>query len=466
MQVVQSAVRKTETGIDAYSALHRVLDEFSHIVQSAMTRILLLRCVSFVVCCCCCCATFAQYEPPNGIYPDAVFRSDIKTVRLNRADWEISYPVAHINDDDPLELTFDEVTETAKTYAYSIIHCDAAWQQSRVAVTDYMDGFESNYVRDYAYSFNTLIPYVHYRIPIPNIDVLLKLSGNYVILVYEDGDEEHPVLCKRFSISESVVVIAATAIQARLTAYRNDRQQVDFVVHTANHPIENAAQDIKTVVVKNGQWHTAITGVRPLFIRRDELDYRHEKALIFPAGNEYRPLDTKSTRYTSTRMNAIVFEQPAYHFYPEPDVSRGKSRYLFHEDFNGRYSVQSEKTTGENHDIATDYVYVHFALQTPPFPDGQVYVFGALCNYACLPDNRMTYNPDKGQYEATLLIKQGYYNYQYAFIASKNPLIDDTLLEGSFSDTENDYIVYVYHRERMSRYDRLIGVTIVNSMRR
>jgi hypothetical protein len=54
----------------------------------------------------------------------------------------------------------------------------------------------------------------------------------------------------------------------------------------------------------------------------------------------------------------------------------------------------------------------------------------------------------------------------YAFVPFKNSAIDDTLLEGSFSDTENDYLVYVYHRERLSRYDRLVGVTIVNSLRR
>jgi hypothetical protein len=409
-------------------------------------------------------AVQAQYEPPNGVYPDAVFNEQIKTVRLYKSEWETSYPIGHINDKEPLTLTFDELTQTAKNYAYSIVHCSADWQESRLVGSDYTTGFPVNYIRDYEYSFNTLIPYVHYRVPIPNEDVQLKLSGNYAIMVFEDGEEERPILCKRFSITESAAVVSAIATRARLTAYQDERQQIDFTVHTVNYPIENASQDVKIVVLKNGQWHTALTGIRPLFVRQNELDYRHEKATLFQAGNEYRPLDLKSTRFTSTRMNAIVFEQPTWHFYPELDVPRN-TRYLFYEDFNGKYSVQSEKV--DRPEVSTDYVYVHFSLQAPQaFKDGQVYVFGAFCNYACSPENLMRYQPDKKQYEATILLKQGYYNYGYVFLPFKQTAIDDTLLEGTFSDAENDYIIYVYHRGRLSRYDRLIGVSIVNSLNR
>ncbi|MDR0814641.1 MAG: DUF5103 domain-containing protein [Bacteroidales bacterium] len=408
-------------------------------------------------------AMSAQYEPPESIYPDAVFDENIKTVRLHKEGWEVSYPIANLADEEPLTLSFDEIGTSMKNYAYSIVHCDAGWKQSRVSEAEYMNGFTVNYVRDYSFSFNTLIPYVHYRISLPNEDVALKLSGNYAILVFEDGEEERPVMCKRFSITESIATIQAAAIQPRQTAYQNEWQQLEFVVRTANLPIENAHQDVKIVILKNGIWQYALTGVKPLFIRRNELDYRQEKAGLFLAGNEYRPLDLKSIRYASTPMGKIDFEQTTYHFYLKPDETR--KRYLFRDDFNGRYSVQSEKT--DKPDVECEYVYAHFALKAfQPFPDGQVYVLGSFCNYACTPENRMTYNKDNGQYEATILLKQGYYNYQYAFLPFKKPVLDEQLIEGSFSDTENDYLIYVYHGGRLSRYDRLIGVTIVNSLYR
>ncbi len=406
----------------------------------------------------------AQYSPDGGVYPDAVFSESIKTARICKSGWEISYPVGHIDDQNPLVLTFDELSKTAQNYSYAIVHCDADWRQSRLVTNEYMTGFPVNQVRKYEYSFNTLVPYVHYQVTIPNEDVQLKVSGNYVIVVFEDGQDDRPVMCRRFCITESLAVISATVGRARLTAYQDEWQQVDFIVRTANYPIENAYQDVKVVILKNGQWHTALTGLKPLFVRQNELDYRHEKATLFPAGNEYRPLDIKSTRYTSTRMSAIEFERPTYHFYPYADEPRNTARYLYYEDFNGRYAIQAEKA---NHpDVEADYVYVHFTLQkTQPVDDGQIYVLGAFCNYACTPENLMKYNPDKSQYEATILLKQGYYNYEYIFLPFKKPaMINDTMLEGNFYDTENDYMILVYHRGRSSRYDRLIGTSVPNSL--
>lgn len=407
----------------------------------------------------------AQYYPADGIYPDVVFNEKIKTARVFKADWETSYPISHMDDENALTITFDELSETAKNYSYIIVHCDADWRQSRLNTTEYMDGFAMNYIRDYEFSFNTLIPYVHYRLSVPNEDVRLKVSGNFAVVVFEDGREDRPVLCKRFSIAESLAVISASAGQARQTAFRNEWQQVDFVVRTVNYPIENAHQDIKIVILKNGRWHTALTGLKPLFIRPNELDYRHETGTLFPAGNEFRPLDIKSTQFSSTPMRTINFQRPTYQFFPHTDESRSTSRYVYYEDFNGKYAILSDKA--RNPDVETDYVYVHFSLQMPfPFDDGQVYVLGDFCNYACTPENLMIYNSGKQQYEVSILLKQGYYNYEYAFLPFKKAVINDTMLEGNFSDTENDYTIYVYHRGRSSRYDRLIGVSTVNTLKR
>jgi len=412
-----------------------------------------------------CFSAKSQYYPPNGIYPDAVFGSQIKTARIFKEGWETSYPIAHVNDEKPLVLSFDELSKNARNYSYAIIHCDADWRQSRLVTNEYMTGFPTNRIRNYSFSFNTLIPYVHYQLAIPNEDVQLKVSGNYAVVVFEDGRENDPVLCRRFCVAESVAVIQAVAGRARQTAYQNEWQQIEFTVRTVNFPIENAHQDVKTVILKNGQWHTARTGIKPLFVRQNEIDYRHMDAtLVFHAGNEYRPLDLKSIRFSSTRMTEIKFERPTYHFYLYPDQPRNVGRYLYYEDFNGKYAIQSEKANRP--DTETDYVYVHFALQAAqPYDGGQVYVLGDFCNYACTKDNLMTYNPDKQQYEATILFKQGYYNYIYAFLPlGKSAIIDDTKLEGNFFDTENDYIVFVYHRGRSSRYDRLIGVSVANTL--
>ena len=411
-----------------------------------------------------CINTYAQYSPPDGIYPDAVLSSDIKTSRIFREGWETTYPISHLDDETPLALSFDELSKNARNYSYTIIHCDADWRQSRLTASEYMPGFPVNRIRHYEYSFNTLIPYVHYQLAIPNEDVQLKVSGNYAVVVFEDGNEDQPVLCRRFCITESLATISATAGRARQTARQDKWQQVDFTVRTGNYRIENAYSDVKVVVLQNGQWNTARTGVKPLFVRQNELDYRHvDETLLFHAGNEFRHLDIKSRQFSSTRMTAIEFERPTYHFYLYPDYARDASHYQYYEDFNGKYVIQAEKTNRP--DTETDYVYVHFALQaSQPFADGQVYVTGDFCNYACTADNLMTWNSGKRQYEAAILLKQGYYNYIYALMPFK-PAMDGNRIEGNFYDTENDYLIFVYHRGRSSRYDRLIGVNTVNTLK-
>jgi len=412
-----------------------------------------------------CAGVSAQYTPPNGIYPDAVFSRDVKTARIFKEGWETSYPIIRMDDEKPLILSFDELSKNARYYSYVIIHCDADWRQSRLTVSEYMTGFPSNQIRRYNFSFNTLIPYVHYQLAIPNEDVQLKASGNYAVVVFEDGNENRPVMCRRFSVTETLAVVSAVAGRAQLTASQNEWQQVDFMIRTGNFRIENAYTDVKVVILQNGQWHTALTGVKPLFVRQNELDYRFmDKTLHFHAGNEFRPLDLKSTRFSSTRMTAIEFEQPTYHFYLYSDLPRNRGQYLYYEDLNGKYAIHSEKTNRP--DTEADYVYVHFALRVEqPYADGNVYVMGDFCNYAYSTENLMTWNPETRQYEAKILLKQGYYNYTYTLLPFK-PTTDDNRIEGNFYDTENDYTVYVYFRGRSSRYDRLIGISTVNSLKK
>ena len=411
-----------------------------------------------------CISAYSQYSPPDGIYPDAVFSSDIKTARILKDGWDTSYPISRMEDEKPLTLSFDELSKNARNYSYTIIHCDADWRQSRLATSEYMTGFPANQIRRYDFSFNTLMPYVHYQLTIPNEDVQLKVSGNYAVVVFENGYDDQPVMCCRFSMAESLAVISATAGRARQTAWQNEWQQIDFTVRTGNLRIENAHNDVKIVILQNGQWHTARTGIKPLFVRQNELDYRHvDKTLLFLSGNEYRPLDLKSTRFSSTRMTSIEFERPTYHFYPYSDQPREGGHYLFYEDFNGKYAILAEKSNRP--DTEADYVYVHFALRvSQPYTDGQVYVMGEFCNYACSKENLMTYHSDRQQYEATILLKQGYYNYIYTLLPNKPPR-EERRLEGNFFDTENDYIIYVYYRGRSSRYDQLIGVQTVNTLR-
>ncbi len=76
----------------------------------------------------------------------------------------------------------------------------------------------------------------------------------------------------------------------------------------------------------------------------------------------------------------------------------------------------------------------------------------------------MIYNKETESYELSMLLKQGFYNYEYVFVSDQNRNIDNSYFEGNHYETENDYIIYVYHNDNAFRYEKLVGVTVVNTL--
>ncbi len=95
-----------------------------------------------------------------------------------------------------------------------------------------------------------------------------------------------------------------------------------------------------------------------------------------------------------------------------------------------------------------------------------MYVSGNLNNWTFDKNNLMTYNPERGEYECTMLLKQGWYNYEYVFLKDSATDGTATIFEGSHYETENDYIVLVYFRNPRDRYDRVIGSVTTNTLNR
>jgi hypothetical protein len=69
----------------------------------------------------------------------------------------------------------------------------------------------------------------------------------------------------------------------------------------------------------------------------------------------------------------------------------------------------------------------------------------------------MTFNPKTYTYETQILLKQGFYNYNYVTL-DENDEMSTTEINGSFDETENEYILLVYYSKFGSNYDRVIGL--------
>ena len=95
--------------------------------------------------------------------------------------------------------------------------------------------------------------------------------------------------------------------------------------------------------------------------------------------------------------------------------------------------------------------------------NSSVYVYGGFNNFSTNYENKMSYNSKRNVYEATLLMKQGFYNYKYVVLDSDKNL-NEGAISGNFDETENNFKVIAYYRDLGARYDRLIGMGEASSI--
>jgi len=402
----------------------------------------------------------------DEIYSNRIFNEKIKTVQLYREEWNLSYPFLKINSAEKLVLHFDMLDDNSENYYYSFIHCDKDWKKSDIFERDYLNGDTENPIEDYKPSFNTTTGYYHYKVTFPNDRVNLTLSGNYIIIVYPAGKPDEPVLTQRFMITEDAVGINVVIHRPLMTQDNNSRQQVDFTVDHIGNNITDPYRNFYAFILQNGRWDNAKKDLKPDFYSNNEIKYNSlSDKNIFSGGNEFRYFDIKSLRYQTEYVRSIDYASPGYNVFLFPSENREFKPYFYNPDFNGKYYIAIQE--GRNYDTDADYVNVFFTLPSKQkIAGGSIYVSGALNNWAFDKNNIMTYNPASGQYECTMLLKQGYYNYEFAYLKDGANDGTATLFEGNHYETENDYIILIYYRNPQGRFDRLIGMSIANSVKR
>jgi len=410
-----------------------------------------------------------EYYDRNFLrYEDFIYRKNIRTVQLQKEDWEYAAPVIKLGSPEKLKLTFDDLGSELRNYHFTIIHCDANWQPSdRLLQSEYIGGFFDDNIIDYQYSKNTVQRYIHYELIFPTENLKPTKSGNYLLKVFQDYDPDKIVLTRRFMVVDERVNIISDIHRATIINDYNYKQEVDFTIQTTGYQVTNPYQDLKVIVMQNDRWDNAIVKLKPLFVKDNELTYDYDQDNVFAGGNEFRNFDIKSLRWNSEYVKYNTSDSAKnYHVYLYPSKNRGFFQYLSDTDINGRYKITRQESSASGGVVEAEYVYVHFTLpMKEAVENGSIYVTGELTGWKYSNENKMHYNKVLSQYEATLYLKQGYYNYEYAYLKDNETKPDESVIEGSHYETENDYIIYIYHRPMSSNYDQLIGMKRVNSLR-
>lgn len=387
--------------------------------------------------------TFGQVSEVNP--PDY-----IKTIIFKSNTNQSQLPILKLG--ERLRLEFDVLNGDEADFYYTITYYNFDWTPSNLLKLEYLQGFDDVRITNYENSFNTYQIYSHYRLQIPNQQTRLKLSGNYMIHIYNDYEEL--MFSRKFMIYEDIANVGVSIKRSRDVRYIQQKQSVDFVISSPSMHFNNPSQTIKVAVIQNNNLNTAITNLKPLYTLGRQLIYTYNTESSFWGGNEFLFFENKDVRGANVGVQFIDLKD-IYHSYLFTDIIRAERLYTYNPDINGNFLITTLDT--DNVDIEADYTIIHFSLlHYELFNNKSIHVYGNFNNYAIDEATKMTYNSKMGYYETQMLLKQGFYNYKYV-VVDENGNIDDGAISGNFDQTENNYKVLVYYRDLGARYDKIIG---------
>lgn len=385
-----------------------------------------------------------------------IISPNIKTLQVVvNDDWTAAIPMMTLGSDDVLNVGFDELSHNYHRFVVHVEHCEPDWTPSEeIFESDWLEGFNDWTLDEYENSLNTTVLYTHYCFQLPNDQCRLKMSGNYRLHITDEDDNNNEVALIEFRIVEQRMNLSMSMTTNTDIDFNNRSQQLSMTLDYNSVSITQPDEQLHIVVMQNGREDNLRSNVKPTTITPRGLTWEHSRQLIFDAGNEYHRFEVLNPTHVTLGLEHVTWneEERRYHVYP--DVCEPQINYLFYRDADGAFCVRNSDNF-EN-DRTSDYVYVHYKLApVKEYEQSRLYIDG---HWTTEPSETyiMSYDERDRSYNATILQKMGYYNYQL-MMEHENGLIERVPEEGSFYQTENRYQALVYYKGSGDRTWQLVG---------
>jgi len=398
------------------------------------------------------------------VYTNNIFDNKVKSIQILQEGNVVGTPVLTLLGGKSLQISFDYLDGQTIDFRYEVYHCDSHWKKTDLVVSEYVDRLGEHYFDNINNSVNTKIQYIHYNTSFPHENLSFKLSGNYILQVYNE-ETETLAFQLRFMVVEQLIEVNATVKQATNVAIMDTHHELDLNLNLHGFKVSNPYEEIYTLYQQNGRWDNAIRGLKPSFVSMESITYDYEKENVFEAGSEFNQFDCKNLSVIHPEVSDIFFDNTKWNVVMKKDEMRAYLPYSDEGDLNGGFSPAfADRPDDVNTDA--DYVNVKFELDYSGYEytdSTNVYVCGGFNHWLLQDENQMEYNAETRSFTTNILLKQGFYDYIYARTDLNKPQLQTKDFNGSYHQTKNDYEVFIYFKDIKTGYDRIIGYQLIKN---
>ena len=236
------------------------------------------------------------------------------------------------------QFQFDDLYGDEANYFYVLTHCDYDWKESQLSKAEYVAGFDDQRIQSSVNSFNTLQLYTHYTLNFPNNFTRFKVTGNYILTILNNNKEA--VFSRKFILYENLVTVPMQVKRARTSEFLDTKQNLQFSIKSDAIQFQNPLQNVKIMLMQNGNFNTVIKNVKPMFTIGNELIYKYDTETQFWAGNEFLNYYNKDIRAANNTVAQVQSNQ-TYNSILYPNEARRNKIYTFFPDINGNFLVRN-----------------------------------------------------------------------------------------------------------------------------
>lgn len=385
-------------------------------------------------------------------------QDNVRTIQLYRGSNERNLPIISLQQSSAaLTLEFDLMEPSGRPFSVYFYHADRTWRRD-LSPSQYLSSFQNDNVLDYTSSRGTDVDYVHYEYQFPNDNIDFRISGNYIVRVTEQGQEDQVLFERAFFITEQAGPLELGVDDIVVSGQRQPSDQ-PIARFTPPSQLQGDPFQYETCFVRNAQFDKARCSSRPRLSDLPALEFNllRERAFAPATSNYFLDLSNLNVGGSVERIDRSV---SPYRVLLAPDHARFANTPLAPR-LNGQTVVGDVVRDAGTPDVEGQYVTVRFGFVPPeeqPF-SREVVVAGSFTGGQYDDDYRMRWVPERGRYEGEVLLKQGQYEYYYD---SADPALQRVIRE-SLPPMQEQYTAFVYYSDHSLSTDRLVAVQSVQT---